>query len=190
MLILASTSKYRAELLNRLGLPFDARDPQIDEPELPGEPSAERASRLALEKAEAIAANSPQAIIIGSDQVAAVGGELLHKPGSKTNAIEQLKRMRGQAVIFHTAVAVVDARSGNHHQAVDITTATMRALRDDEIERYLEADQPLDCAGSFKVESLGISLFDSVNTDDPTALVGLPLIKLCRMLRQCGLSVP
>ena len=190
MLILASTSRYRAELLNRLGLSFDTCDPGFDEPELPGEMPEARASRLALEKAKAVASSSPNAVIIGSDQVAAVGGKLLHKPGTMNNAIEQLKQMRGQQVLFSTAVAVVDARSGSHHQAMDITTANMRESDDGEIERYLQADQPLDCAGSFKVESLGICLFDSVSTDDPTALVGLPLIKLCQLLRQCGLSVP
>lgn len=190
MLILASTSRYRAELLNRLGLPFDCQDPQIEEPELAGEKPQDRANRLALEKAESLAKTSPHAVIIGSDQVAAVDGQLLHKPGTMANALRQLQQMRGQQVLFHTAVAVVDARNDVHHQALDITTASMRELTDDEIERYLQADQPLDCAGSFKVEALGISLFDSVSTDDPSALVGLPLIKLCQMLRHCGLHVP
>ncbi|MEE9335919.1 MAG: Maf family nucleotide pyrophosphatase [Granulosicoccaceae bacterium] len=190
MLILASTSRYRADLLNRLGLPFDTRDPQTDEPELPLEPPAARACRLALEKAEAVVTSSAQGVIIGSDQVAAVAGQLLHKPGTMSNAIEQLRQMSGQQVVFHTAVAVVDTRDGSRQQAMDITTATLRELNDAEIERYLQADQPLDCAGSFKVELLGISLFESVSTDDPTALVGLPLIKLCQMLRQCGLSLP
>ncbi len=190
MLILASTSRYRAELLSRLGLSFDTDDPGIDEPALPGETPEARAKRLALEKASASAARSSNALIIGSDQVAAVGGKLLRKPGTMSNAIEQLKQMRGQQVLFYTAVAVVDTRDGSHHEAMDITTAVMRELDDGEIERYLQTDQPLDCAGSFKVESLGISLFDSVSTDDPSALVGLPLIKLCQLLRECGLSVP
>lgn len=190
MLILSSTSPYRAQLLTRLGLPFECHNPDLPEPDIDGEPADARASRLSLEKAQKVADETSEAVVIGSDQVATLNGMALHKPGNFDNAIAQLRQMRGQQVVFYTGLAVVDTRSHQHYHALDTTTAHMRHLTEDEIARYLEADQPFDCAGSFKVEQLGISLFDAIDTRDPTALMGMPMIELCRMLRSCGISVP
>ena len=220
-LILASTSRYRRELLARLGLPFTTISPDFDETPVPGESAENLAKRLAIGKAEAVAATMgasaaaaitaatvadtakslQQPIIIGSDQVAACGEQLLGKPGDVNTAIEQLLSMSGQAVTFHTAVHLLRPSPGgsDHHAtngtatsftAVDKTTAVLRNLSRDEIERYVDQEPSLDCAGSFKVEGLGISLFSAVNTNDPTGLIGLPLIATCQGLRELGIKLP
>lgn len=216
-LILASTSRYRRELLARLGLPFTTISPDFDETPVPGESAENLAKRLAIGKAEAVAAtmvataaattvadtakSTRQPIIIGSDQVAACGEQLLGKPGDVNTAIEQLRSMAGQAVTFHTAVHLLRPSPGGPDQhatdvtatsftAVDKTTAVLRNLSRDEIERYVDQEPSLDCAGSFKVEGLGISLFSAVNTNDPTGLIGLPLIATCQGLRELGIKLP
>ena len=216
-LILASTSRYRRELLARLGLPFTTISPDFDETPVPGESTENLAKRLAIGKAEAVAAtmvataaattvadtakSTRQPIIIGSDQVAACGEQLLGKPGDVNTAIEQLLSMSGQAVTFHTAVHLLRPSPGGSDQhatdvtatsftAVDKTTAVLRNLSRDEIERYVDQEPSLDCAGSFKVEGLGISLFSAVNTNDPTGLIGLPLIATCQGLRELGIKLP
>jgi septum formation protein len=185
-LILASTSRYRQELLSRLRLPFQAVAPDVDETALPGEAPAALAERLALAKAQAVAARYPQAVVIGSDQVADLGGQALGKPGTHERATAQLRQMSGRTVIFQTAVAVVAPGLAAIERAE--VRVQMRALSDADIERYLLADQPYDCAGSAKVESLGIALLAEVTSDDPTALVGLPLIRTCALLRRAGLE--
>ncbi|MFY7864465.1 Maf family nucleotide pyrophosphatase [Roseateles sp.] len=187
-LILGSTSRYRRELLERLRLPFEVCAPNVDESALPQEAPADLAQRLALAKANAIAQQHPKAIIIGSDQVADLNGTALGKPGTHERAVEQLQAMSGQTVIFHTALAVVCAESG--FTAVDTTVVRtrFRTLSAAEIESYLQAEQPYDCAGSAKSEGLGISLLAAIESDDPTALIGLPLIRTCEMLRQAGLD--
>ena len=185
-LILASTSRYRQELLSRLRLPFQAVAPDVDETSLPGETPAALAERLALAKARAVAARHPDAIVIGSDQVADLGGEALGKPGTHAAAAAQLRRMSGREVVFQTAVAVVAPGLAAIERAE--VRVRLRPLTDTAIERYLRADEPYDCAGSAKVESLGIALLDAVESDDPTALVGLPLIRTCALLRRAGLE--
>ncbi len=190
MLILSSTSPYRAELLKRLDLPFERQNPDLPEPDVQGEAPSARAARLSLEKAMKVAKGKRDAVIIGSDQVATLNGRALHKPGNLENAVAQLQQMSGQQVVFYTALAVVDTRNSEQYQATDTTTAHMRHLTQDEIDRYLIADKPFDCAGSFKVERMGISLFDAIETRDPTALMGMPMIELCKMLRACGMNVP
>ena len=189
-IVLASTSAYRRMLLERLQLPFDTDRPETDESPLPGEPPAVTAERLALEKARAVAARWPDALIIGSDQVAHLGDEVFGKPGTEARAIAQLQRMRGQTVVFHTALALLDTRSG-HAQIDGVPThVRFRDLSDDEIRRYVERERPLDCAGSAKSEGLGITLLEAMSGDDPTALIGLPLIALSRMLRAAGVQLP
>ncbi len=187
-LILASTSRYRRELLARLRLPFEVRSPEVDEAPRDGEAPAALASRLALAKAEAVAAVVPEAVVIGSDQVADLAGRSLGKPGEHRRATQQLRAMRGQIVVFQTAVAVVCRASG--FRAVELASVSVRfrALSDDEIERYLRLEQPYDCAGSAKAEALGIALLDSIGSDDPTALIGLPLIRTCALLRRAGID--
>ncbi len=187
-LILASTSRYRRDLLNRLRLPFDVQAPGVDETPHPGEAPAALAQRLALEKARAVAARHPQDVVIGSDQVADLAGEPLGKPGDHTRAVAQLQRMSGQRVVFQTALAVVRQDTG--FEAVDLAavTVTFRTLSDAEIETYLRLDQPYDCAGSARSESLGVALLSAIDSDDPTALVGLPLIRTCALLRAAGLD--
>ena len=187
-LILASTSRYRRELLERLGLPFHVARPDVDESALAGERPDMLARRLARAKAQVLAARHPEAWIIGSDQVATLGGLALGKPGTRERAIGQLRAMSGIAVEFHTAVCVM--RGETCLEAIDMTRVTFRTLQDDEIGRYVDAEQPLDCAGSFKCEGLGISLFEAIESRDPTALVGLPLIALSGMLRQAGFALP
>jgi septum formation protein len=187
-LILGSTSRYRRELLERLRMPFSVVAPQVDETALPGESPAALATRLALEKADAVARMNPEAIVIGADQVADLDGEAIGKPGDEARAFAQLQRMSGRVVVFQTAVAVAHGRSGFQRVALAPVRVRFRALREDEIERYLSLEQPYDCAGSAKVETLGIALLAAVESDDPTALVGLPLIRLCEMLRQIGLD--
>lgn len=187
-LILASTSPYRQELLKRLHLPFEAVAPHVDESPRAQEAPVALAARLALAKAHAVASRHPRAVVIGSDQVAELDGIALGKPGHHEAAVQQLRAMSGRRVVFHTAVTVVSA--DRHFEASDLARVyvVFRALSDAEIERYLRADRPYDCAGSAKVESLGIALLDSVESDDPTALVGLPLIRTCALLRQAGID--
>ncbi len=185
-LILASTSRYRQELLARLRLPFKAVAPEVDEAALPGEAPAALAERLALAKARAIATRWPDAIVIGSDQVADLDGQAIGKPGTHEAAAAQLRRMSGHEVIFQTAVAIVAPGLAAIERAE--VRVRVRELSDTAIDAYLRADQPYDCAGSAKVESLGIALLDAVESDDPTALVGLPLIRTCALLRRAGLE--
>ncbi|MDM0077818.1 Maf family nucleotide pyrophosphatase [Variovorax sp. J2P1-59] len=187
--ILASTSRYRRELLGRLRLPFDVQPPEVDESPLPGETPRALAERLALEKANAIARRFPDAVVIGSDQVADLAGEPLGKPGDHGRATAQLRRMRGQTLIFQTAVAVVCQATGFVQRDLAPVRVVFRDLSDAAIEAYLTAEQPYDCAGSAKSEGLGIALLDAIDSDDPTALVGLPLIRTARMLRAAGVDL-
>ena len=187
-LILASTSRYRRDLLQRLRLPFSTVAPSVDEEPEPGESPAALAQRLALAKADAVAIMEPQAIVIGSDQVAELDGVALGKPGDHERATQQLRTMRGRAVRFHTAVAVIRRSSGFAQQALVTVTVRFRQLSDPEIERYLRLEEPYDCAGSAKCETLGIALAEAIESDDPTALVGLPLIRTAAMLRAAGLD--
>ncbi|QJD66959.1 septum formation inhibitor Maf [Xanthomonas campestris pv. badrii] len=187
-LILASTSVYRRDLLGRLQLEFSTASPQVDEQARPGERPAALASRLAAEKAAAVAAGAPDAWVIGSDQVADLDGEVLGKPGTLERAHAQLTAMSGRMVRFHTAVSLVGP--GRTAHALDLTEVQLRPLTSAGIDRYLAAEPALDCAGSFKCEGLGVSLFDAIRTSDPTALIGLPLIALTRLLRQAGFVLP
>ncbi len=188
-LILGSTSPYRRELLQRLRLPFEVVSPQVDEIPQADESPRDLACRLALAKAQAVAALHPHAVVIGSDQVADLAGEPLGKPGTHARATEQLTRMRGQTVVFQTAVAVVCADTGFAQVDLAQVSVKFRNLSDAEIEAYLLAETPYDCAGSAKSEGLGIALLDSIVSDDPTALVGLPLIRTCRMIRAAGIHI-
>jgi septum formation protein len=187
-LILGSTSRYRRELLERLRLPFTADAPRVDETPLPGEAPAALATRLALAKAHEVAARHPGALVIGSDQVADVDGEAIGKPGTHERAVAQLRRMSGRSVVFQTAVAVVRPDTGFEQVERVPVTVRFRALDDDEIEHYLRLEQPYDCAGSAKCETLGIALLSAIESDDPTALVGLPLIRTSALLRAAGLD--
>ncbi|RDI25963.1 Maf family nucleotide pyrophosphatase [Pseudacidovorax intermedius] len=187
--ILGSTSRYRREMLSRLHLPFDVQPPEVDETPHPGETPAALAARLALAKARAVAERFPEAIVIGSDQVADLDGEPLGKPGDHERATVQLRRMSGRTLVFQTALAVVCQRTGFVQQDLAPVRVTFRTLSDAAIERYLRAEQPYDCAGSAKSEGLGIALLDAIDNDDPTALVGLPLIRTCRMLRAAGVEL-
>jgi septum formation protein len=187
-LILASTSRYRRELLERLRLPFDVLSPDVDETALAGEAPAALARRLALAKARAVAQRHPNAVVIGSDQVADLAGEAIGKPGTHERAVAQLRRMRGHSVVFQTAVAVVCVANGYAGSALVPVTVRFRRLDDAEIERYLRAEQPYDCAGSAKAETLGIALLDAIESNDPTALIGLPLIRTCALLREAGID--
>jgi septum formation protein len=189
-LVLGSTSRYRRELLQRLHLPFDVAAPDVDETPQPGEAPDRLAQRLALAKAQAVAALHPEAVVIGSDQVADLAGEPLGKPGSHERATAQLRRMSGQTVVFQTAVAVVCAATGYTRCELAPVRVVFRPLSDGEIERYLRIEQPYDCAGSAKSEGLGIALLERIDSDDPTALVGLPLIRTTRLLREAGLHLP
>lgn len=188
-LVLGSSSPYRRELLSRLRLRFQTATPAVDETALPGESPLETARRLALAKAHAVALQFPQAVVIGSDQVADLGGSALGKPGSHDKAVAQLRQMSGQVVVFQTAVAVVCAATGFEQLDVAPVRVTFRRLADAEIEAYLRAEQPYDCAGSARSEGLGIALLDAIESDDPSALVGLPLIRTCRMIRAAGVKV-
>jgi septum formation protein len=187
--VLGSTSRYRRQLLERLHLRFEVASPDVDESARPGEIPSRLALRLALEKARAVARRFPAAVVIGSDQVADLDGIALGKPGSHERAVEQLRRMRGRSVVFQTAVAVVCQDSGFEQVELAPVRVRFRELGDDEIEAYLRAEQPYDCAGSAKSEGLGIALLDAIDNDDPTALVGLPLIRTCRMLRAAGVKL-
>jgi septum formation protein len=189
-LVLGSTSRYRAELLHRLRVPFEIVGPEVDETPLPGEAPGALALRLAQAKAQAVARQRPDAVVIGSDQVADLAGQPLGKPGTHERATAQLRQMRGRTVVFQTAVAVVCQATGFAQVDIAPVEVRFRDLDDAEIERYLQAETPYDCAGSAKSEGLGISLLDAIVSDDPTALVGLPLIRTCRMLRAAGLVLP
>ena len=188
-LILGSTSPYRRELLARLRLPFDVVAPNVDETPLANELPRDLANRLALAKAHAVARLHPSAVVIGSDQVADLDGESLGKPGTHARAVAQLQRMRGQTVVFQTALAVVCLESGFEQRDLAAVRVQFRHLTDAEIEAYLQAEKPYDCAGSAKSEGLGIALLESIDSDDPTALVGLPLIRTCRMIRAAGIPL-
>jgi septum formation protein len=188
-LILASTSSYRRELLSRLRLPFDIARPEVDESPLPGETPLALVQRLSLAKAGVIADRETGAFVIGSDQVAELEGCPLGKPGDRDTAIAQLQAMSGRAVYFRTGVSV--RRAGHAASSeIDTTTVRFRSLTTGEIERYVDAEQPFDCAGSFKSEGLGITLFEAIETVDPTALIGLPLIATARLLRAAGFALP
>ncbi|WP_151446246.1 Maf-like protein [Lacisediminimonas profundi] len=190
-LILASSSRYRQELLSRLRLPFEAISPSIDESPAPGERPAATALRLAREKAEAVSATVPGALVIGSDQVATLDGMQIGKPGSHAKALAQLQMMRGRQVVFHTALCLLDCRPGAAHpvQLEEIRTlVSFRKLPDHELDAYLRIEQPYDVAGSAKNEGLGIAILERIDSTDPTALTGLPLIALCGMLRTAGVS--
>ena len=187
-LVLGSTSRYRAELLRRLQLPFDAVAPQVDETPSAGEQPAALARRLALAKARAVAALHPAAVVIGSDQVCDLDGDPLGKPGHHDAAVAQLRRLSGRTVVFQTAVAVVCADSGFEQYMLAPVRVRFRPLADHEIEHYLQREQPYDCAGSAKSEGLGVALLEAIDSDDPTALVGLPLIRTLHMLRAAGID--
>ena len=187
-LILASTSRYRRELLQRLRLPFEVHAPLVDETPLFGERPFELAQRLALAKAQAVSMAFPDAVVIGSDQVADLDGEPIGKPGTHERAVAQLRAMRGRSVVFQTAVAVVRASTNYTGAALAPVTVRFRDLSDAEIEHYLLTEEPYDCAGSAKCETLGIALLDAIDSDDPTALVGLPLIRTSALLRAAGID--
>lgn len=185
-LILASSSPYRQSMLSRLGMPFTAISPDVDERPHPGERPVDLALRLSVAKAHAVAQLRPGTIVIGSDQVATIGDEPIGKPGNFDRARRQLQQLSGQTVDFHSALCVTD---GNRNMVADIITrCRFRELGDDEITNYLKREEPYDTAGSAKAEGLGIALMDSMQSDDPTAIIGLPLIELCRMLRAFGLN--
>lgn len=188
-LLLASTSPYRRELLERLGLPFRSVNPEVEESLIVGEPPAERALRLAEEKARAAGLRSGDALIIGSDQVASLHGAILRKPGSYQNALIQLQKLSGQTARFDTAIALLDTRSGEIRRELVACTVTYRSLTQAQIETYVAEEQPYDCAGSAKAERLGIALLSSINSSDPTALIGLPLIALTSLLFDAGMPV-
>jgi septum formation protein len=188
-LILGSTSTYRRELLGRLRFPFSVESPHVNETPLSGERPAALATRLALAKARAVAQRFPDCVVIGSDQVADLDGLALGKPETHARAVLQLQQMRGKTVIFQTAIAVVCLQSGFCQEALAPVKVCFRNLDDDEIENYLRIEQPYDCAGSAKSEGLGIALLDAIENDDPTALVGLPLIRTSRMLRAAGIRL-
>jgi septum formation protein len=189
-LVLASTSRYRHDLLGRLQLPFLAVNPGVDETALPGESAQAMALRLACAKANVVRGKHPAALIIGSDQVAVVDGEILGKPGHHAQAVIQLQQVSGKRVEFLTAVCLLDAPTGQQQTHVETVRVQMRNLDTAEIERYLRIDQPYDCAGSAKIEGLGIALVEALDCADPSALIGLPLIALCRMLRKAGVTIP
>ena len=187
-LVLASTSRYRRELLARLGLPFDVVAPEVDETPHPGEPPSQTALRLAEMKARAVAERFPDHLIIGSDQVLLLGNEQLGKPGNFENAFLQLKKMQGKAMVFHTALCLLNSRTGNLQLRDVPTTIHLRSLSDAQIESYLHKEQPYDCAGSARSEGLGIALIARYETADPNALIGLPLIALTEMLANEGVD--
>ena len=188
-LILGSTSKYRRELLQRLRVSFNVVSPDVDETPHPHEAPRDLAMRLALAKAQAVAAQHPNAVVIGSDQVADLNGEPLGKPGTHERAVLQLQKMRGQTVVFQTAVSVVCQASRFAQTELAQIKVRFRDLSDAEIEAYLRAEEPYDCAGSAKSEGLGIALLDAIDNDDPTALIGLPMIRTARLLRAAGIDL-
>ena len=188
-LVLGSTSPYRRELLERLRIPFEVAAPDVDETPQVSESPKQLACRLAMSKARAVAAQFPACVVIGSDQVADLDGQALGKPGNHARAVAQLRQMRGQTVIFQTAVAVVCLETGFAQMDLAQVKVKFRELNDAEIEHYLLAETPYDCAGSAKSEGLGIALLESIDNDDPTALVGLPLIRTCRMIQAAGVKL-
>jgi septum formation protein len=189
-LILASTSKYRKKLLERLALPFVCEAPKTDESAGENEAPADLVSRLATQKALVVANNNPSSIVIGSDQLAVFEDQVIGKPGDHERALHQLMSFSGQKIDFLTAVTVFCREIGFYEQYTDLTQVCFRTLQHDEIERYLMQEKPYDCAGAFKAEAFGIALFESIKSNDPTALIGLPLIQTAAMLRNAGLSVP
>lgn len=188
-LVLGSTSRYRKELLSRLGIEFLTDSPQVDETPFPGEKPVDLARRLALAKAREVGQRHPHSVVIGSDQVADLHGEPLGKPGTHERAVAQLRRMSGETVIFQTALAVVCLETGFERSDLAAVRVVFRQLGDEEIERYLRIEQPYDCAGSAKSEGLGIALLERIDNDDPTALVGLPLIRTCQLIRAAGVKI-
>lgn len=189
-LILASTSPYRRELLGRLGLPFEVATPEVDESRLPAEAPETLVRRLSEAKAWAVAAHAGDALVVGSDQAAVIDGEILGKPGDRGRAIAQLTRASGRRVTFLTGLSLVDATSGRTQTLCEPYHVHFRRLGADQIARYVDRDQPLNCAGSFKSEGYGITLFDRLEGDDPTALIGLPLIRLVALLAAEGVALP
>jgi septum formation protein len=189
-LVLASTSLYRRDLLARLRIPFTMRRPNVDEASVAGEDPRQRAERLALAKAQAIAQQEASSVVIGADQVAACDGVILDKPGDAATARVQLRRQSSRTVLFYSAVAVVHGERGYADRFVDLTTVRFRDLGAREIDAYIEADRPFDCAGSLRSEALGPSLCERIDSEDPTGLVGLPLIRLAASLRSCGYALP
>ena len=189
-IVLASTSRYRAELLRRILDDFEQAAPDADESALPDEAPRARATRLAAAKALAVASGHGDALVIGSDQVATLGNQVLHKPGNIDIAREQLHASSGNCVDFFTGICVIDTRDSQQRAALDHTRVVFRNLTDAEIDRYLAHERPLDCAGSFKSEGAGITLFERIESEDPTALIGLPLIALARLLRQSAIALP
>ncbi len=187
--VLGSSSRYRRELMERLQIPFSVAVPDVDETPHAGETPRNLALRLALAKAHAVAQLHPEAVVIGSDQVADLAGQPLGKPGEHARAVQQLRQMRGKTVIFQTALAVVCLSTGFEQVDLAEVRVVFRDLSDEEIEAYLQAEKPYDCAGSAKSEGLGIALLESIDNDDPTALVGLPLIRTSRLLRQAGIKL-
>ncbi len=189
-LVLASSSPYRRELLARLRLDFKTHSPDIDESPLSGETAPELALRLAMAKADAVASSYPESLIIGSDQVATNGTSLINKPGTHAAAAAQLREMSGRTITFHTALCLLNAKTGRRQSNVSPVAVTMRELDDARIERYLAAEPAYDCAGSARIEAFGITLVAKISGDDPNALIGLPLIELCSMLRNEGVELP
>lgn len=189
-LVLASTSPYRSELLARLGLPFETARPDADEAPLVGETPIQTASRLAEAKAQAVVPRFPAALVIGSDQVACCGDERFGKPGTRDRAVAQLRTLSGRSVVFHTGLCLLNTASGKKQIESVPVEVRFRSLADNDIERYLDREPALDCAGSARSEGLGIALLDYLRGDDPNALIGLPLIALCRMLRREGVALP
>jgi len=189
-LILASTSVYRRQLLERLRLPFFVVRPEVEELVRAGEAPRPRAERLALEKAQAVANAHPAALVIGADQVASCEGAILDKPGHAEAARAQLRAQSGRAVQFYSAVALVHAERGHTECFIELTTVVFRELREADIDAYLSADRPYDCAGSLRSEALGVTLCERIDSQDPTALLGLPLIRLAASLRSCGYALP
>lgn len=188
-LVLGSTSRYRRALLERLGFPFEVAAPDVDETPLPGERPGATALRLSEAKARAVAARYPDALVIGSDQVADCDGTAISKPGDRERAFAQLRALSGRTIVFHTGIALVAAATGRCHRELVDVASTFRALSDAEIAAYLDREQPYDCAGSVKSEGLGILLFERIESDDPTALIGLPLIAVGRLLRAEGVDL-
>lgn len=189
-LILASSSPYRRQLLQRLNLAFNHQSPAIDETPKPGESANELVLRLASEKTMAVAKTNPNALIIGSDQVAVLESEILTKPGTAEQALQQLSACSGRPVQFLTGLCLLNSQSGQQQQLVEPFTVHFRKLKPEQLERYIQIEQPLDCAGSFKMEGLGISLFERLEGDDPNSLIGLPLIQLVTLLNKEGIILP
>lgn len=189
-LILASTSRYRVELLQRLRLPFRQAAPEVDESPRPRESAQKLAIRLALAKAQTVSDRFPEAWVLGSDQAAACEGRLLGKPGDREAACEQLAALSGRSAIFATALALTNATAGLRYRGIDVTVVQVRRLKAKEIERYVDAEPAYDCAGGFKMEGLGVSLFDEIRSTDPTGLIGLPLIATAKLLRRAGYTLP